>query len=250
MTAAQLSQLTYQGAGGSTVDTVQVRVNDGTVLSSWTSFAVTVPLTIESFGVTSLVQVGNNYFLNPVAGGTGPELNVSGSPVVTGEYSGWTLIGAEQTSTGYDVAWKNAALNSYAIWTTDSSGNFVSNSGAISGTSTTLENFEVAMQQDLNGDGVIGVPPALTKSVTASSLPDNFQFANDGTSGMIVQTPAGHTSVVAITPHDTFVFAPNFGQSTIDNLRRQRTPSSSARRCSPISRRCWQEPMTMHPAMP
>ena len=103
MTAAQLSQLTYQGAGGSTVDTVQVRVNDGTVLSSWTSFAVTVPLTIESFGVTSLVQVGNNYFLNPVAGGTGPELNVSGSPVVTGEYSGWTLIGAEQTSTGYDV---------------------------------------------------------------------------------------------------------------------------------------------------
>ena len=29
----------------------------------------------EAFGSTTLVQVGSNYFLNPVAGGTGPELN-------------------------------------------------------------------------------------------------------------------------------------------------------------------------------
>jgi hypothetical protein len=58
----------------------------------------------------------------------------------------------------------------------------------------------------------------LTKSATASSLPDNFQFANDGNGGMIVQPPAGHTSVVATTPHDTLVFAPNFGQITITNF--------------------------------
>ena len=37
------------------------------------------PITvIEAFGSTSLVQVGSNYFLNPVAGGTGPELKYGG----------------------------------------------------------------------------------------------------------------------------------------------------------------------------
>ena len=43
VTAAQLSQLTYQGVAGSTTDTVEVRVNDGTLWSSWTSFTVTPP---------------------------------------------------------------------------------------------------------------------------------------------------------------------------------------------------------------
>ena len=35
---------------------------------------------IESVGVTSLVEVGNNYFLNPVAGGSGPELKYNRRP--------------------------------------------------------------------------------------------------------------------------------------------------------------------------
>jgi hypothetical protein len=175
------------------------------------------PTVIESFGITSLVQVGNNYFLNLVAGGTGPELNYNGSPVVTGEFSGWTPIGGEQTSTGYDVAWKNAAANQYAVWTTDSSSNFISSTGGISGTSTTLERFEVAMHQDLNGDGVIGIP-SLTKPATVSSSQDNFQFAGNVNSGMVVQAPAGQTGLVTITSHDTFVFAPNFGQVTITNF--------------------------------
>ncbi|MBW7961146.1 M10 family metallopeptidase C-terminal domain-containing protein, partial [Bradyrhizobium sp. BR 10261] len=36
---------------------------------------------IESFGATSLVQYGANYYFNPVSGGTGPELKYNGSPV-------------------------------------------------------------------------------------------------------------------------------------------------------------------------
>ena len=126
---------------------------------------------IESFGVTSLVQVGSNYFMDPVAGGIGVELKENGSPVTTAtsQFIGWALIGAEQTSTGYDVAWKNAATNHYAVWTTDSSGNFVSTTGGISGTSTTLENYETALHQDLNGDGVIGIPPAAVKGAASSS---------------------------------------------------------------------------------
>jgi len=51
---------------------------------------------------------------------------------VTGEFSGWTPIGGEQTSTGYDVGWKNAALDQYAVWTTDSSGNLLSSTGGLS----------------------------------------------------------------------------------------------------------------------
>ena len=64
---------------------MQVRVSDGTMWSNWTSFTVAPTLVIESFGATSLVQVGSNYFLDPVAGGTGPELKVGGVPRVAGQ---------------------------------------------------------------------------------------------------------------------------------------------------------------------
>ena len=159
VTAAQLSQLSYQGVAG-TVDTLQVRVNDGTVWSNWTSITVTPSLVIEAAGSTSLMQVGSNYIFNPVAGGTGPELNLNGAAVVAGQFGAWTPIGVEQTATGYEVAWKNASTNQYLVWATDSSGNFTSNIiNATSGTSTALESIETSFHQDLNGDGIIGVPP-------------------------------------------------------------------------------------------
>src|SRR5438477_9072 len=68
------------------------------------TMAGVVTTVIESFGSTSLVQVGSNYFLNPVAGGTGPELKYGGSPVTVGEYGAWTFIGAEPIAGGYEVA--------------------------------------------------------------------------------------------------------------------------------------------------
>jgi hypothetical protein len=61
VTAARLSQLTYQSVPGSSADTVQVRVNDGTLWSNWTSFTVTAPaIVIQTDGSMSLVEVGNN----------------------------------------------------------------------------------------------------------------------------------------------------------------------------------------------
>ena len=49
----------------------------------------------------------------------------------------------------------------YAVWNTDSNGNFISNpSCLVSGTSAALESFETSFHQDLNGDGTIG--PAST----------------------------------------------------------------------------------------
>ena len=79
---------------------------------------------------------------------------------MAGQFGGWTPIGAEQTASGYDVAWKNPGAGQYTVWSTDSNGNYVSNIiGIVSGTSTALESLETTFHQDLNGDGVIGVPP-------------------------------------------------------------------------------------------
>jgi hypothetical protein len=114
--------------------------------------------TIESYGSTALVQAGSNYFMNPVAGGSGPELEFSGTPVTAGEFGGWNPIGAEATSTGYEVAWKNGTADQYTVWNTDSSGNYVSSAiGAVSGSSASLQSLEPSFHQDLNGDGVIGL---------------------------------------------------------------------------------------------
>jgi hypothetical protein len=173
-----------------------------------------------------LVEVGNNYFMNPVAGGTGPELKYNGAAVTTGEFGPWTLIAAEATSTGYEVAWKDAPDNVYMVWDTDSNGNYVSAPiGEVSPTSAALESLEPSFHQDLNGDGVIGVPPTTLPMASANvqssnSLPDNFQFTNG--SGPTIQnsgvgTPA-QSSAVTVSGSDVFVFAPNFGQVSISNF--------------------------------
>ena len=48
----------------------------------------------------------------------------------------WTPIGAEQTASGYLVAWKMAGADQYSVWVTDSNGNYLSNTlTSVSGTS-------------------------------------------------------------------------------------------------------------------
>ena len=95
---------------------------------------------IEASGSTSLVEVGTKFFLDSISTGSGPSLKYGGADVVAGQFGGgWAPIGAEQTATGYEVAWKNAA-GQYSIWTTDSNGNFISTTQAMSGTSSTIEN--------------------------------------------------------------------------------------------------------------
>ena len=83
---------------------------------------------IESFGSTSLVEVGSNYFLNSISSGTGPELKASGgTPFAAGQAGAWLPIGAEQTATGYEVAWKATGADQYSVWSTDSNGTYVTN---------------------------------------------------------------------------------------------------------------------------
>ena len=142
----------------------------------------TVPATvIESFGSTSLVEAGNNFYLNSNSGGSGPALQYAGAAVVAGQFSSWTPIGAEQTATGYEVAWKATGADQYTVWNTDSSGNYISNAfGVVSGSSNSLESLEPSFKQDLNGDGVIGVPaPPATPSASLSQATAAMFASND-----------------------------------------------------------------------
>jgi VCBS repeat-containing protein len=159
LTAAQLAQLTYQGVTGS-IDTLEVRVNDGTLWSSWQSFTVTTPHLIQTDNSTSLVEINNNYFLDPASGGTGPELTIGGAALGPTQLGSWTPIGAVQTASGYDVALELPGANEFTVWATSSSGAYVSSLvGIVPGNNTTLESLETVFNQDLNGDGTIGVPP-------------------------------------------------------------------------------------------
>src|SRR6266436_5708680 len=86
-------------------------------------------ITIEGFGSTRLVEDGSNYFLHP-NGGSAVEPSYAGVPVVDGQFDQfgghWVPIGAEQTASGYEVAWKVAGADKYTVWNTDSSGNYLS----------------------------------------------------------------------------------------------------------------------------
>lgn len=78
---------------------------------------------IQTDGTTSLVAIGNDYFLFNTTSGTGPELTYAGVPFTAGAYGGWTAIGAIQVTGGYDVALKNAGAGQYTVWSTEATAN-------------------------------------------------------------------------------------------------------------------------------
>ena len=114
---------------------------------------------IQKDGSTSLTEVANRYYDLDGSNGSGPALKYKGRSVTAGEFGAWTPIGAIQTASGYDVAWKNTGTGQYTVWGTDSNGNYKGNltGGAVSGTSSALESLEPVFHQDLNRDGVIGL---------------------------------------------------------------------------------------------
>jgi serralysin len=162
---------------------------------------IATPVTIEALGSTSLVQLGNYYYLETISSGTGPDLKYGGSPVVAGQFAPYTPVGVEQTAGGYEVALQNSGANLFSIWNTDSSGNFISYS-VYSGTSTALETLETSFHQDLNGDGVIGIPAATATVIEAhgsTSLVEagNNYFLDSISSGTGPELKFGGAAVVA-----------------------------------------------------
>ena len=170
---------------------------------------ISVPATtvIESFGSTSLVEVGNNFFLDSIASGSGPELKYVGANVVAGQFGAWTPIGADATASGYEVAWKVAGSDQYTVWNTDNNGNYITNNGILSGTSSALQSLETSFHQDLNGDGVIGVFQQASLSSASSSSENSTNGA--ATQAVAVAIGAGND--------DTFIFKPGMGADVIVN---------------------------------
>src|SRR5262249_44480863 len=124
---------------------------------------------IEANGSTSLVEVGSNFFFYPVGGSSGPELSFNGTPFVAAQFGGWTPIGVEHTASGYGGAWNVTGADQYSVWNTDSSGNYISNAiGVVLGSSVALESLESSFQQDLSGNGVIGIAQVASTPVNGA----------------------------------------------------------------------------------
>ena len=95
-----------------------------------------------------------------------------------------------QTASGYDVAWKIVGSNQYTIWSTDRNGNYITNLvGAVSGNSAALESFETLFNQDLNGDGTIGVVTTVIRTDGSTNLATegNQYFLNNGGSNIAIE---------------------------------------------------------------
>ena len=132
---------------------------------------------VETQGGTDLTQVANGYFLYDTGTSSGPQLKYGGAAYVAGQFGGWTPIGAEKTETGYQVAWKMAGADQYLVWTTDSNGNWLSQTAVMSGASNALKAFEPGFAQNLNGDGLTELalsPIELLGSTSLVQVLDRF----------------------------------------------------------------------------
>jgi serralysin len=169
------------------------------------------PTVIEAFGSTRLDLAGSTYSLDPVTGGSGPSLKYHGAAVVPGQFGSssglWAPIGVEQTASGYEVAWKVAGADQYMVWNTDSTGNYISDGGVLSGTSIVLEAAETSLHQDLNGDGVIGDPAGSPGDGPGGPAGPN----SNSLIGMNTQTHVGGTAPTS----DSFVFRADLGTGPV-----------------------------------
>ena len=141
---------------------------------------------IQVDGSTGLAEVANEYFIYE-SGGSGLALSYGGAPITAGEFGAWTPIGAVQTSTGYEVAVQFGTADEYTIWTVDNSGNVTDTFGVVAGNSYALESLESTFNQDLNGDGVIGVTKTVIQvdgSTGLAEVANEYFIYESGGSGL------------------------------------------------------------------
>ena len=156
---------------------------------------------IETSGQTRLYDVADAYFIYP-SSGSPVSLKVGGSMVAESQLGPWRAIAAEQVGAGYQVALKVFGGDLYTIWTVDSSGNYLSSGANLSGSNSTLQSAELTFQQDLNGDGSIGIPP--------DDFDIDFQFSGDGAYRSYFEAAAARWERVIIGDLPGFV-VPGYG---------------------------------------
>ena len=77
--------------------------------------------------------------------------------------------------------------NQYSVWTTDSSGNFVSQVASLTGASFALEAAESVLGQDLNGDGVIGTSATIASGAALELIAaDSVSVHFNGSTGTLI----------------------------------------------------------------
>ena len=175
--ASAILQVSTQSIVGNTLAAGMITAAPGPV--KWTGVvnaattypAIVEPVVIESFGSTSLVEIGVNFYLESIGGGIGPELKFNGAVVVANQFGGgWAPVGVEAVSTGYEMAWETTGGQEFSIWTVDVNGNYTSTIAAGSGTNLGIEQAESVLHQDINGDGTIGVVSTVIETIGSTSL--------------------------------------------------------------------------------
>src|SRR5206468_4121989 len=122
----------------------------------------------------------------------------------------WTFIGEEQISGGYEVALHLPGTDQYTVWNTDINGNVISNAtgGIVSGASNALLSLEPSFQQDLNGDGTIGVI-ATAVVIEANGTTSLAQIGSN-----YVMSPVGGGTGIVLKYGGSAVTAGEFGAWT------------------------------------
>ena len=87
----------------------------------------TAPTTVIQDQRLDQPEQGWNPILSARQRRSGPALKYNGANVTAGEFGAWTPIGAIQTASGYDVAWKNTGTGQYTVWSSDRNGNYKAN---------------------------------------------------------------------------------------------------------------------------
>ena len=111
--------------------------------------------------------------------------------------------GVEAISNGYEVAWKSGSQ--YTVWYTDNSGNYASNAGVMPSNGSSLEGFETAFHQDLNGDGTIGPSaeaPLQSISLVEGHYVSSWSFGTTDERGLFVhaqETVPGQPDLLNLT---------------------------------------------------
>ncbi len=139
---------------------------------------------------TSLLQIADNYYL--YVNGSGPSLKLGGAPMIVGQLGTVAPIGAIQTATGFDIAWKDSGTGQFTFTTADGNGNYTSNlSGWVSPTSPTVLSFETVFHQDFNGNSTIGAstPAATSTAIVQTDAPRPEATKFDGTT-LTLQQPS------------------------------------------------------------
>ena len=159
---------------------------------------------IETRGATKLVQIGTQFLLRN-AGDSGPVLQFSGAPVVSGQFGTWAPVAVEANASGYEIAWRNGigSAAQFIVWQTNSSGNYnASLTGVVSNQDFTLQDLEPGFQQDLNGNGQIS-----TQLITTGTMVDLTGQSQAATINLGPNTASAAAGLTA--PSLTFIGIPD-----------------------------------------